>query len=326
MTNFFNLFKAKEKTVIIRTDGGICSQIFFCALGKHFEDLGYTVKYDTTWFDEWGETHDGVNTRNYDMAKAFPGLKLQTASKKEILYYKIFHRSFNLNKLKRKMYINGYPVEREKTFLKYIDYFKKHFDPVDKDVIVDLASKIENNNSCAIHVRRGDLSSYNIYYGAPAPVSYFLKAINLINSLHKDVKFFFFSEEPQWIKENILPELASDVAYEVIEKNDCSKGYLDLYLISKCKHVIASNGSFGPFGKALSDVNTTLVLSKHQNLYCKLENVYIINYPETLPGDSESLYPKHRVYKKVIILSAGAIMLLAASLFAALYFFISKTQ
>ena len=59
----------KGKCVIIRTDGGICSQIMFCALGKHFEDLGYIVKYDTSWFKDCGMSVDGNDVRNYDIPR-----------------------------------------------------------------------------------------------------------------------------------------------------------------------------------------------------------------------------------------------------------------
>ena len=44
----------QEDLVIIRTDGGAGSQVCFCALGKFFEDKGYKVKYDMTWFREYG--------------------------------------------------------------------------------------------------------------------------------------------------------------------------------------------------------------------------------------------------------------------------------
>ena len=210
MIRFLN--SHKNKTVILKTEGGICSQIAFAALGKYFENIGYKVKYDITWFQEWGKGMDGVHKMNYDMDKAFPNLKLEIASEKEIEYYKK-HYTSDMHKLKNKMYVSGFPIEREPLFIKYIDYFKSYFDPIDKENISSLINKIENSNSCAIHVRRGDLSKFNIHYGEPADIDYFIKAIKIIETFNKNVKFFFFSEEPEWIKENILPMLDSKINY-----------------------------------------------------------------------------------------------------------------
>ncbi len=41
--------------IVLRTDGGICSQIAFHALGNYFIDKGYHVKYDLTWFHKNGK-------------------------------------------------------------------------------------------------------------------------------------------------------------------------------------------------------------------------------------------------------------------------------
>ncbi|WP_279386179.1 hypothetical protein [Helicobacter cinaedi] len=40
----------EDNLIIIRVDGGIASQIAFVALGKAFEEKGYRVKYDLSWF------------------------------------------------------------------------------------------------------------------------------------------------------------------------------------------------------------------------------------------------------------------------------------
>jgi len=295
------LNKENEKQVIIRMDGGISSQIAFCALGKHFEDLGYKVKYDISWFKEYGEKLNGVNVRNYIIDKVFPALNFEIATQEEVSYYKKhFNIHQNIQDLQDKMYIDGYPAQRESLFIKYLEYFKANFKPLGIENITHLIKEIEENNSCAVHVRRGDLAKENIYYGKLADVDYFLKAINLIQCFNKNIKFFFFSEEPQWIKENIIPNL-NDCEYKIIEDNDSTKGYLDLYLISKCKHVIASNGSFGTFGKALSQPETTLVLPNPNELYCRnFENIYIINKPDTIGKalESNNYLNEYKKFKK----------------------------
>lgn len=277
--------KKIEKFVIIRTDGGICSQLYFCALGKYFEDRGYNVKYDTSWFRDYGMDTDGIFVRNYDIEKAFKNLNLQIATETEInLYKKKYKRKKgqSLSECAPPIYIDGYPDERPLLMVKYKDYFKKNFVFSTTDIEQQkILNEINETNACAIHVRRGDIATSN-WYGETAGSDYFLKAINIINSVHENVKFYFFSDEPAWIKENIVPKLG-DINYKICDKNGSDKGYLDLYLISQCKYIVSSNGSLGLVAKLLSKDKTELWMCKYQDFICKTENnIYIINCPNTI--------------------------------------------
>ncbi len=78
----------KDNLIIICTEGGLCSQIYYASLGQYFADKGYKVKYDLTWFKEWGNCNDGAFARNYDIDKAFPNLALEFASDDEVKLYK----------------------------------------------------------------------------------------------------------------------------------------------------------------------------------------------------------------------------------------------
>ena len=57
----------------------------------------------------------------------------------------------------------------------------------------------------------------------------------------------------EWVKEQIIPELSDDVKFTFVDANDNDTGYIDLYLISKCKHTISSNSSFGYYGGLLNE-------------------------------------------------------------------------
>lgn len=41
--------------------------------------------------------------------------------------------------------------------------------------------------------------------------------------------------------------------YSVVDINGSDKGYMDLYLISHCKHQITSKGTLGKYGALLDD-------------------------------------------------------------------------
>ena len=141
--------KLDKNTVIVRTDGGICSQIAFAALGKYFEDKGYKVKYDLNWFKNWGKGLDGHFIMNYDMPKAFPGIIFETATDDEIKYYKencIITGS--VPECTAPAYVNGYPKERRSLSIKYADYFRMNFHPVDKEEVVVLEKEMLSVKSC----------------------------------------------------------------------------------------------------------------------------------------------------------------------------------
>ena len=85
----------RKDLVIIRVDGGIASQISFVALGLEFESRGYKVKYDLSWFDEFGNGiyneqngYDRSYNIAFDIPKAFPDIKYEIASRDEIEIYR----------------------------------------------------------------------------------------------------------------------------------------------------------------------------------------------------------------------------------------------
>jgi len=262
--------------VIVRVDGGICSQICFYSLGKYFSDKGYRVKYDLTWFDEFGMDIDNKFQRNFDLLKAFKINNFEIATKEEIEYYK---KNFPL---KSKIYQIATPPVYVGRYYDYTNLLKKYkndfiniFNPELDDDNKLWLSKIQSQTSCAIHVRRGDLSNCKFsYYGKTATANYFINAIEYVKNKNSETKFFFFSDEIDWVKTEIVPKLNS-IDYEIVECNGSNKGYLDLYLISKCSSFITSLGSLAKTGALLSKnpINTNdktgviIVSTQDKNLH-----------------------------------------------------------
>jgi len=252
-----------EKMIIVRVDGGISSQIVFYLTGKYFADKGFNVKYDLEWFETCGMDLQNKFVRNFDFEKAFPNIEIKKATKEECDFYK---KNFKLkgtdykNK-KAPLYLGSY-YDFDYLLNIYKDFVVSNFNPVLDDVNKLWLNKIQNSNACGVHVRRGDLSKGNAAYGSPATSEYFIKSINYIKNKQSDSKFFFFSDEIDWIKEKILPGL-NDVDYEIVDCNGSDKGYFDLYLLSRCKNFIISLGSFGKFGCVFSNNHKSItILSK----------------------------------------------------------------
>ena len=131
-------------------------------------------------------------------------------------------------------------------------FLKEKFSPILETQHRILLNDILTSGGCAVHVRRGDLAVENPYYGCPTSLEYFRDAICCVKGLGlcPDMKFFFFSDDPDYCERNLLPLVGSNGM--VCRLNGSDKGYIDLYLISKCRWIISSQGSLGVFGALFS--------------------------------------------------------------------------
>ncbi len=249
----------KDDLVIIRVDGGICSQISFLCLGLAFEKKGYKVKYDLTWFEKYGEA--AFNTKNgydssynvtFDIPKLFTDIKYQIASEEEINRYKkkFFVDDENIIDRTPPLYGGGFLGRNKEA--QFRNFLIERLNPQ-----LELNQKakkcleeMKNSLSCAIHVRRGDLSNYNRHYGYPSSIEYFLKAVKLAQSLHSTpVKFYIFSDDLLYVKTHLLSKIENCT---LCDFHTPQEGFLDLFLMLNTKILIGSQGSFGSYAKWLN--------------------------------------------------------------------------
>lgn len=272
--------KNKDSLVVLWTNGGISSQMNFYARYKYFEELGYNVKFDMKWFDDFNKVHPNDSyTRNFDLLKAFPSIKISIANESEIKTCKE-NNYINTDEIKAKglesklvefvkpnTYITGYSIKRSAS--DYWDFFRERFNPeLDEKNKKWLNLILEDDkNSCGVHVRRGDLSTYNEAYGDPVPADYFISAIKFLYNKNPNMSFYFFSEEVDWIRDNIIPYIDKEIKYHIVDANNAGTGYLDLFLLSKCKYIIGSQGSFGRFAYNLSYNSKFIDYYENKNSY-----------------------------------------------------------
>lgn len=254
-----------EPEVIVLLDGGICSQMHQYLLGQFYVERGYSVSYDLTFYDEWGTDLNSQFIRCFDLLKAFPYLELRTASKMAIKVYKrkfyitgndTNERTNDLSFLERTppIYLGGYyrlPSEL------WLSLFRNLF-KLSPDVL-DVSNKelwheiVNRKSAVAVHVRRGDLKVEVYSYGKPASLTYFRTAISFMQKKESEPYFYFFSDEPAWVIDELLPSLSLLGNARIVDVNDSGKGYMDLYLIACCKHQITSKGTLGKHGALLND-------------------------------------------------------------------------
>lgn len=105
-----------------------------------------------------------------------------------------------------------------------------------------ISDKIISSRSVAIHIRRGDYLSQNSQSNfITLDKAYYENAIRLVISRIKDPEFFVFSEDFEWIKENLNFE---NYPVTYIDWNKGKNSYIDMQLISLCRHNIIANSSF----------------------------------------------------------------------------------
>lgn len=105
--------------------------------------------------------------------------------------------------------------------------------------------EIQKQPSCFIHVRRTDtLKQAEIEYHGRCSDAYYKRAIQHIRNKDPYVRFFVFSDDPDWCRDSFLKD------FTVVNGNPAHE---DLWLMSMCNHAILPNSTFGWWGAWLGD-------------------------------------------------------------------------
>ena len=273
-----------NKKAIIAVKGGLGNQMFFFAFGEYLRKRGYFVKY--VWHEYLITTHHyGI-----DALKCF-NLKINRVDKflisiflkineswipfifKKIIYRIICVRYFFYKRVIQKTPYSGedtlFIPDAEKLyfdgFWQHIDYLKNNekelrglfnFNVDEENEFNKILKRINETNSVSIHIRRGDylstqFNNLNVINGP----NYFLNAIELIIKKIKNPVFFVFSDDLNWAKKNVV---SKNLIYVECNWND--RSYLDMYLMSKCKHNIISNSTFSFWGAYLNNNLSKIVI------------------------------------------------------------------
>lgn len=108
----------------------------------------------------------------------------------------------------------------------------------------------ENPHAVSLHVRRGDYMEPKFYkrYGTVCSQVYFQRAVELMLAQVPHAHFYIFSDDVEWVRQNIRLPRATVVA--------CNRGadsWQDMMLMSLCKHNIICNSTFSWWGAWLNN-------------------------------------------------------------------------
>ncbi|MEI9912654.1 MAG: alpha-1,2-fucosyltransferase [Bacteroidota bacterium] len=180
---------------------------------------------------------------------------------KEFSYYqKGFHFDPGFFTLKNNVCIEGY-WQSEKYFLPVSQIIREEFvvkpKPDEQNALI--LSKIKSVEAVSLHVRRGDYVAdpqVNAIHGV-CSLSYYQRAISYIKQKVKNPHFFIFSDDMEWVKENLVIE---DSPVEYMTHN-ANKDYEDLRLMYSCRYNITANSSFSWWGAWLNSHEEKIVVA-----------------------------------------------------------------
>jgi hypothetical protein len=175
----------------------------------------------------------------------FPGITLSN-------YYIEQQFSFNKKVLKaaKNCFLSGYWQSQlyfESIASVIIEDFQ--FPIIDDSINLYFLSEIKKSNSVSIHLRRGDflnVNTHNIH--GTCSLEYYQGAISYIKSKIINPVFFIFSDDIPWVKSNVNFEAQT----HFVSGNVLKKSYIDMQLMSYCKHNIIANSSFSWWGAWLN--------------------------------------------------------------------------
>jgi hypothetical protein len=177
-----------------------------------------------------------------------------------------FNESFNT--IQPPVLIDGY-WQSEKYFKPYEAAIRNDFEfppLLSTDANREIMQDMESHVAVSVHVRRGDYVKYgteNKFFGL-CEVPYYQQAIDWLLSRKTGLKFYFFSEDADWVEANLMrPGLNA----AIVKGNLHEDSWKDMFLMSRCQHHILANSSFSWWGAWLnpSKEKTVIVPSKWFN-------------------------------------------------------------
>lgn len=186
---------------------------------------------------------------------------------KNIISQRFFHFDHDFFFTPDNVYVSGTWIS-EKYFKHISSIIVEDFSFIPSKIINnDYENTILNSNSVSVHIRRGDKMN-NPFYPSNE-IRYFQNAIEYIKSHVENPIFFFFSDDKQWIRENI-PQKEN---YIIIEGN--LPDYEELRLMSLCRHNITTESTFSWWAAWLNKNEMKIVITPDPRRWINLPNFFV---------------------------------------------------
>lgn len=271
--------------IIVKLTGGLGNQLFQYAFGRSLStDLKTDIYFDLSHYDgaySKSIIHDFYNLNHFKIKEK--NMKFlnndQIADINPNFYTETSFNEITEFPARKNLYNVDIPAhfdgfwQSEKYFMHNENILKKdlQFKNSIKGKNKKIAKDIENHNSVAMHIRRGDYLNYTKF--GTCSVDYYKKAVELIEKNVENPKFFIFSDDHRWVKKNISIETPKCH----VTHNDVETAHEDLRLMSLCQHFIIANSSFSWWGAWLSSNRDKIVTTPSPWLICREPNLRYID-------------------------------------------------
>jgi len=292
--------------IIVSLFGGLGNQMFQYACGKVVaKNLNTELKFDISHITD-RTPRNNFTYRDYELGVF--NIKDEIATIEEVRQFipDLWNSKEYIKQLyKLKRLFNGKSLYLEKskfTYNKDIElvkdntflygyfqterYFENHRNELLQDFMLkdqidkinsSLINQLKSENSVSIHIRRGD------YINSPFEIldiqDYYKKAIELIQERVETPSFYIFTNDYLWTEENFS---SFDIKKTIVKFNKNDLSYLDMILMSNCKHNICANSSFSWWGAWLNTNPDKIVLAPEK--WFKNSN-YIESTSDLIPSE-----------------------------------------
>lgn len=274
--------------IIVQIVGGLGNQLFQYA---HARTLALSLKqelyFDLGFFEEYDRSKDKLNTHIVYKLNNF-NIKVCPAKDEEInkirrrllkpdIVRKVYRRLGGSSYVNKDCHFDNEKIDNcdIDTIRDYDDVFisgffadQKYFIEIENIIREEFSlreslnaknqemlSQIKTANSVSLHIRRGDYVGNN--YFAEIPIEYYLKAVDYIEKHFPNSSYFVFSDDINWARANI--KLDKKVVF--VDINDASTDYMELILMSACKHNIIANSTFSWWGAWLNENKQKIIIA-----------------------------------------------------------------
>jgi hypothetical protein len=263
--------------------GGLGNQMFQYAFCVALNEKGKKTRPSFSGF-LYDHHHNGFNlSRAFKLKLPFPASVLNFFLAHGKLFYKnrfsafvsrkltgAYHKKYSVYKEKKEFAYDPEVFEQRSGFFVGVWQVESYFKDIKKKILdtfvfnvpVDtvntaLIDKIKNSNSVSVHIRRGDYldAKWKESLVVIKDNTYYERALEYMNEKIEEPHYFVFSDDIKWVQQNIkIP----NVTY--VDHNTGTGSYIDMYLMSLCKHNIIANSSFSWWGAWLNKNEHKVVL------------------------------------------------------------------
>lgn len=255
--------------VIIRIKGGLGNQLFQYAAGYAMaQRLNQPLALDISFFSKqslrgYKLTH--LNIENQDVYQ-YQGIRLISLINNRCINKLL--RSFNIQKIpigmnkiylletkpnivkmfftvnSEDIYLDGY-WQSEEYFKQFRNSFLHQFKPVYEMnyQTKKIMTQIQNTNSVAVHVRRGDMLKLKNDFNPGHYVldnKYYDEAMTYVEQRVDNPVYYWFSDDINWVKE----QYGKNENFQYVSLQTSNADIDELMLMRSCKHIIAANSTF----------------------------------------------------------------------------------